>query len=273
MSTQLFHEYLKSVTDFLEKNYIDKVVSIVLFGSLVNEKKQFKFGSTDVDLLIILKDSCPTRDCQRIKQRLAGFETKYFSYLCESELSFFSLGLQRATGMFVNFFLCRFSDFKNRNIKVFNVNPLMGRLLAPQDSLWLSLLRHHRIIWGKNVFQEWKTLPTLKTSDLIRSFLMNWILATGALFLYPFFPPQFAKFSMEAMKWSLFTWRNFYHQATGSLLRIITKFVKKASTTELRALRCFINYREDHTYNSRFPYLAWLFVFQLHRSLFRHYYG
>lgn len=268
MIPQLFHEYLEAVTNFLEKNYTDILVSLVLFGSLVNGKKGVDFGSTDVDLLIILQDSCSPRDYKQIKKKLARLETKFFSPFRDSELSFFSLGLQRATGMFINFFLCRFSDFKNRKIEVFNVNPLMGRLLAPQDSVWLSLLRHHRVIWGKNVFQEWKNLPTLKNSDLIRSFLMNWILATGALFLYPFLPPQFAKFSMEAMKWSLFTWRNFRHQSTGLLLQTIKKYTEKASTIELRAIQCFVDYRENRVYGKFFPILAWVFVFQLHRSLF-----
>ena len=266
MDKHLSLEYLNSVTNFLERNYVDKFVSIILFGSLVNKEKRLK-KTTDVDILVIMRDSCSSTDFKKIKRSLSKLESRFFSQNRGHE-SLFLKGLQNATGMFCNFFVCRFSDFKKRNfIRVFGVNSIMGALLAPQNSVWLSILRQHRIIWGENVFKEWKTLPTITKSDLIRSFLMNWLLATGALLLYPFYS-QIAKFSMEAMKWSLFTWMNFHHQPMSTLTQTFTRFGGYASTMELRALQSFMEYRKNGKTGNNFALLAWIFVFQLHRFLF-----
>ncbi|MHA2244493.1 MAG: hypothetical protein ACXADY_05950 [Candidatus Hodarchaeales archaeon] len=271
MDKHLYLEYLNSVTNFLERNYVDKLVSIILFGSLVNKEKTL-IKATDVDLLVIMRDTCSSTDFKMLKRSLFKLESRLFSHLRGHE-SLFLKGLQNATGMFCNFFVCRLSDFKKRNFNlVFGVNSIMGTLLAPQNSVWLSLLRQHQIIWGENVFKEWKTPPSITKRDLIRSFLMNWLLATGALVLYPFYT-QIAKFSMEAMKWSLFTWRNFHHQPISTLTQTITRFGEYASTMELRALRSFMEYRKNGKTGDYFTILAWIFIFQLHRSLFRHSYG
>ena len=264
MDRSLFIKYLNSVTNFLKREYEDKLVSIILFGSLVNKDERIT-NSTDADLLVILHDSCIADDFQRIKRNLIQLERN--SFLPNGDESKFIKGLQNATGMFCNFFMCRLSDFKKRDFSsVFNVNSLLSAFLAPQGSVWLSLYRQHRILWGKDVFKEWITIPFITKYDFFRSFLMNWLLATGALFLYPF-NSQFAKFSMEAMKWSLFTWKNFYSQPITSLIQVVSKFNNSASVMEKRALRSFMEYREYKKSGNFFPILAWLFVLLLHRSL------
>lgn len=268
MERRLFFEYLNSMTTFLERNYGDKLVSIILFGSLVNRDERITI-STDADLLVIIRDSCSSRDFQKIKRNLIQLESSLLRSLSTHE-SIFIRSLQNATGMFCNFFICRFSDFKERNFnKVFSVNSLMGAFLAPQNSVWLSLLRQHHIIWGENIFKEWKTIPIITKYDLLRSFLMNWLLATGSLFLYPFYP-HIAKFSMEAMKWSLFTWKNTYKHPLSSLTQVVTRFVNFASIIELQALHNFMEYRERKKTGKFFALLAWVFVIRLHFSLFHY---
>ncbi len=268
MIKHLSLKYLDTITNFLEKKYFNKLISIILFGSLVNIEEE---SSTDVDLLIITSDSCSSKDFQRIRRDLVIIETKFFSESREKELSFFSHGLQRATGMFMNFFLCRLSDFQKRDFKVFNVNPFMAILLAPQNSVWLSLLNQHRIIWGENVFKQWRPLPSITKGDLVRSFIMNWLLATGALVFYPVYPP-IAKFSMEAMKWSLFTWKNIYHPKK-TLTQTITKYIEHGLRVERQALQGFMQFRRKKEVSKYFVLLSWIFVFLLHRSLFHRSYG
>ena len=271
MNGQIFFKYLNMVTNYLERNYGDKLISIILFGSLIDEDERIIISS-DVDLIIITNDSSSLNDFQTMKQSLFKLENNFLSHLRIRESAFIR-GLQRATGMFCNFFICRVSDFKDRNFtKVFNINSIMGGFLAPQNSVWLSLLRQHRIIWGEDVFKEWKTLPRITRCDLIQSFLMNSLLAIGALFLFPFHS-QIAKFSMEAMKWSLFTWRNFSNLSLLTLAQICTEFAEAASIMELRALHSFMEYRKNKTSGNYFALLALIFVFLIHRSLLRHSYG
>ena len=265
MNRSLFFEYLDSVTNFLKRDYEDKLVSIILFGSLVNMDERIAI-STDADLLVILHDSCTSNDFQRIKSRLIQLEFNLLPNV--NKESKFIRGLQIATGMFCNFFICRFSDFKKRNFsKVFSVNSFISAFLAPQNSVWLSLYRQHRVLCGKNVFQDWKTLPIISNYDIIRSFLMNWLLATGALFIFPF-NPQMAKFSMEAMKWSLFTWKNTFFLTSISLTQVVSIYLNQASGMEQRALHDFVEYRKYKRIGKFFPVLAWIFVFLLHQSIF-----
>ena len=264
MDRSLFFKYLNSVTNFLRRDYEDKLVSIILFGSLVNTNNRIT-ASTDADLLVILHDSCTSDDFLTIRRKLIQLERNSLQSIGDE--SNFIRGLQNATGMFCNFFICRLSDFKKRNFsKVFNVNSLMGAFLAPKNSVWLSLYRQHHILWGKNTFKEWQTIPTITKTDFFQSFLTNWLLATGSLVLYPI-NSQFAKFSMEAMKWSLFTWRNFFSQPLSSLIQILSRFINYASVMEQRALRLFMDYREYKKSGKYFPILAWIFVVLLHRSL------
>jgi predicted nucleotidyltransferase len=265
MNRSLYFEYLDSVTNFLKRDHEDKLVSIILFGSLVNLDERITI-STDADLLVILRNSCTSNDFQRIKRRLIQLEFNLLPNV--SKESKFIRGLQIATGMFCNFFVCRFSDFQKRNFyKVFNVNSFIGAFLAPQNSVWLSLYRQHRVLWGKNVFQDWQTLPIISNFDIIRSFLMNCLLATGALFIFPF-NPQMAKFSMEAMKWSLFTWKNTYFLTSLSLTQILGIYINQASRMEQCALHEFIEYRKSKRIGKFFPFLAWIFVVLLHQSIF-----
>ena len=265
MDRSRFFEYLNSVTNFLKRDYENRLVSIILFGSLVNMDERITI-STDADLLVILHDLCTTNDFQRIKQHLIQLENNLLPNISREPK--FIKGLQNATGMFCNFFVCRFSDFKKRNFsRVFNVNSLMGGFLAPQNSVWLSLYRQHRVLWGEDVFQEWQTIPIISNYDLLRSFFMNWLLATGALFIFPIYS-QIAKFSMEAMKWSLFTWKNTLFLSSLSLTQVVIRFKAQASSIEQRALYDFMEYRKNKRIGRFFPLFAWLFVILLHHSIF-----
>jgi hypothetical protein len=73
---------------------------------------------------------------------------------------------------------------------------------------------------------------------------------------------------MEAMKWSLFTWRNYYQFSLFTPNQIIEEFGKQASILELQALSGFIEYRKKRSFKNHFPLLALIFVILIHWSLF-----
>ncbi|MFX0086628.1 MAG: hypothetical protein ACFFAU_13235 [Candidatus Hodarchaeota archaeon] len=269
MSKDLFHRYINSVKTELDRSK-SEIISVILFGSLVNEPSK-QSSSTDVDLLVIVSDSCSKFDFKQIKQSLLKLENRFFYRFRKKESAFFSTGLQRATGMFINIFTCRFSDFKKRKFnRVFNVNPIVGTLLAPQNSVWISLFKKHKIIYGRNVFQNWKTVPKISSSDLIKSFIMNSLLALGALVFFPIHK-QVIKFSMEAMKWSLFTWSNFNNLPVMPLEQIIVLFIRDSSLIENRAIHDFMLYREKKSVKNYLPVLSLLFVLKMHVSIFRNF--
>jgi predicted nucleotidyltransferase len=267
MSNDLFLRYINSVKTLVER-FKSEIVSIILFGSLVNEQSK-QSSSTDVDILVIVSDSCSKIEFNKIKHFLFQLENLFFSRYRKNESTFFSIGLQSATGMFMNIFICRFSDFKKRKFhRVFNVNPIVATLLAPQNSVWISLLKRHQIIYGRSVFKDWVTSPRISSSDLIKSFIMNSLLSLGALVFFPIHK-QVIKFSMEAMKWSLFTWSNFNNLPVMPLNQVIVLFIRDSSLIERRAIHDFVLYREKRNVRKYLPILSLLFVFKLHLSILR----
>ncbi len=269
MSNNFFLRYIKSVKTELERSK-SEITSLILFGSLVNEQNK-QLASTDVDILVIVSDSCSKFDFKKIKRSLIQLENKFFSRFRKNGSAFFNVGLERATGMFMNIFICRYTDFKKRNFaKVFNVNPIIGTLLAPKNSVWISLLKRHKIIYGRSVFQDWLTLPRISSRDLIKSFVMNSLLALGALVLFPIYK-QVIKFSMEAMKWSLFTWSNFNNLPSIPLKRIIVIFIRDSSLIERRAIHDFMLYRDNRKTRKYLPILSLLFVLKIHMSIYRNF--
>ncbi len=260
-------KYLQTVKAFLTRNHSSEVVSIVLFGSLA-EKKRNVDHSTDVDLLIILKDSCLKPKLKQIQQELLTLESHFFPV----ENSFFDLfkkGLQKATGMFINLFICSQSDFKDEKFtNVFGVNPLMAFLFAPKTSVWKSLKQRHKIIWGENLFCENTEESTVSPSDILRSMTMNLLLSLGAICL-SLFTTSMTKYSMEAVKWSLFTWKNTTNYQHTSLLSISNRYAHSATYHEKRVLSAFLTFRNTREPSSYLLLFAPLFIFRLHYRLMR----
>jgi predicted nucleotidyltransferase len=269
MNEELFQRYINSIKTEVDKSP-DKILSVILFGSTVKKRNKHSH-STDVDLLVIISDSCSTEEFKKIKYRLLRIEGNFFSHFREKEISFFSKGLQNATGMFTNIFISRFADFKERKFhRVFDINPIIGSILAPKNSVWISLLKQHRILIGQNPFLAWKTTPMVSLSDIYKSFVMNWLLALGSLAFFPIYA-KIAKFSMEAMKWSLFTWTNYYRFPMMSHKQIVARFLTNSSILERRALQQFFLFREGEKTSKFFPILSLLFVYKLHLSLVKLY--
>ncbi|MHA2288823.1 MAG: hypothetical protein ACXABG_08550, partial [Promethearchaeota archaeon] len=208
-------DYLLAVKAFLAKNYRSEVVSLILFGSMVENQKP-PSTVTDVDLLVVIKDSCSDHLFNKIYRELIAIQELYLPQK-DSFIAHFSKGLQRATGMFINLFFCRYSDLKSGNFaKVFGVNLLMAFLFAPKTSVWISLKQRHIVLWGEDIID--KSLNTVKFlfSDVLRSFALNILLSLGAVCL-GFFSKSMSQYAMEAVKWSLFTWKNFLQYPDVSL--------------------------------------------------------
>ncbi len=260
-------DYLRAVKTYLTRYYRSELVSIILFGSLVDSQDNHG-QSTDVDLLIIVKDTCPIPLFNKIYRDLLGIEA-YYVPLKNSFSNRFRKGLQYATGMFINLFFCSYSDFKDFNFtSVFGVNPVMAFLFAPKSSVWISLIQRHRIIWGQDVFKKSEVDFSLQVSDIIRSFGMNSLLSLGAISL-SFLMRSMTQYAMEAVKWSLFTWKNCLNLPNTSLLTICREYARKASYYDKLLLSAFVSYRQTKNPNNYLLLLAPLFIFNLHRKLIR----
>jgi len=257
--------YLPSVKALLTQKYRTEFVSLILFGSMLDYHKNSN-TSTDIDLIIVLKDSCSKNTRLRLQRELLGIQRQYGMYGSKFR-DIFITGLQRATGMFINSFVCGYSDFQRRIFyKTFGVNRILAFFLAPQSSVWISLKQRHRVIMGVDIFQEWEEEIILNNSDIIRSFVMNSLLSLGALGL-GVLRVEMTRFAMESIKWSLFTWRNRKQITSTQLQDLCGIYSHTSSMSERRTLSAFLSYRKSMRPNNYLLFLAPLFVFKLHNNL------
>ena len=195
--------FLQTIKYFLLDNYKTDITSIILFGSLTNKINQ-KENATDIDLLVVINDSCTFSNFKRIKRQIHSIQEVFWP----TKKVFFDLfikSLQTATGMFVNTFICYHSDLIERRFsKVFGVNPIVAQILAPKSSVWISLKNQYRVIWGEDVISKWSSCVHVSQSDVLRSFLLNICLSLCSLILGTIKPEMYL-YSMESIKWSLFT--------------------------------------------------------------------
>ena len=258
-------EYLHAVKTYLVRNYNSEIISIILFGSMVDTQDN-PTDSTDVDLLVVVKDTCPVPVYEKIFRELLAVEAHYMPTK-NSFIDLFRKGLQNATGMFINLFFCRHSDFTSKNFtNVFGVNPVMAFLLAPKTSVWISLKQRHTIIWGEDVFVESKKNIKIQLSDILRSLVMNELLSLGAISL-SFINRSMTHFAMESVKWSLFTWKNYSSLPKASLSSICNRYAQNTSPSEKRLLSAFLMFRKTRKSNNYLLLFAPLFIFRLHRKL------
>jgi predicted nucleotidyltransferase len=258
-------KYLPSVKALLTQKYHNDLVSLILFGSMLEHNKK-SILRTDIDLIIVLKDTCSKKTRMQLQRELLGLQRQYEIYGSEFK-DIFIAGLQSATGMFINSFICYYSDIKNKIFyKTFGVNRIFAFLLAPQSSVWISLKQRHRVLIGRDVIQEWNDLVLLNTPDIVRSYIMNSLLSLGALCL-SVLRINMSRFSMEAIKWSLFTWRNRKQKPITQLQILCRNYSSTASKFEKLTLSAFLEYRKSMKPNKYLIIFAPLFIFKLHNRL------
>ena len=257
--------YLPAVKALVAQKYHAELVSLILFGSVLDSHEKDN-SSTDIDLIIVLKDSCSKNTRGRLQRELMWLQLHYGMYGSNFK-DIFIAGLQQATGMFINSFICYHSDIQGRNFyKTFGVNRILAFLLAPQNSVWISLKQRHRVIMGTDIFQEWEKEIILNTSDILRSYVMNSLISLGALVLNVL-GAEMSHFAMESIKWSLFTWRNRKKIASKQLQDLCKIYSSAASKIERRTLSTFLEYRKTMKPNNYLLFLAPLFIFKLHNNL------
>ncbi|MHA1819534.1 MAG: nucleotidyltransferase domain-containing protein [Promethearchaeota archaeon] len=200
--------YIFDIKRIIEKFIgFENVSAILLFGSYA--RGEFTKNS-DVDILIILKD-------EFMKKKKASFFTKLERIFLATEqknklkhstahlINRLLVAVEKSTGMFVSHFLCSESDWYHQRFhKIFGVNKVLSKLLAPGDIVLKNM--HNSYIPLYNDMPPAKFRDKIHNSQMIKSLLMNFLLSTSAVLIFPIWKNSI-KYSMESFKWSL---RNSY---------------------------------------------------------------
>ncbi len=217
---QKAHNYLHDVIHLLENLLHERLLSIIIFGSLV---KGYFTEVSDADILIIVSDDCSNKEIKHLHQIIMSYEVKY-KYLIPPKgfISQILYCIDKSTGMFISHFVTRKKDFLQGDFaKTFQVNKLLAKVLAPNEIVYGSVLCRARVLYGQDLIKEAKA-PNVTITQLLKSILMNMVTSLFTLFIYPL-TRRATLYEMESAKWSyLAAYYYVYHDSPP--LPVLIKF-------------------------------------------------
>lgn len=217
--------YIQDIIKLLDYHLrLANVRSIILFGSQVRNSS---VAVSDCDLLIIVENNSPKSVIYQLKKALLSLEIKY-NFVDYSTTFFNSIlfAIQRTTGMFVSHFITEEENFlQARFSKIFNVNPMLSKLLAPEKLVLLTMLENSTLIYGGDLRDGVSKMleGSSLTLTIIKSLFLNIIISLFSILLIPFNQLSPIKYTLEAIKWSLKSVNYYIFHTSNSLNEIITK--------------------------------------------------
>jgi predicted nucleotidyltransferase len=256
--------YLQDVTKLLENYLHDRLISIIIFGSLI---KGYATEESDADILIVLSDDCSKREIQHLHQIINAYEVKY-KYLVPPKgvISHILYSVDKSTGMFISHFISRKKDFLKGNFaKTFQVNKLLAMVLAPNQIVYGSVLCRAKIVYGANILEEAK-IPNVPVTQLLKSILMNAVTSFFALFVYPL-TKRATLYQMETAKWSLLA-AYYYLKHDSPALPVLLKFFLDRNITS-NYIKEWVQLRNSYHQNPKFGLLTPLNIFRIHLGVLK----
>ena len=248
--------YVKNILNEINRRFPKKLVSLILFGSSVNGVPT---KISDVDLLIVMDNSVTKRDLQKIHLLVEKLATKYqFWSRPQSLFERILRGVKLSTGMFVPFFVTREKDLvEGKFTRIFNVNRVLAFFLSPKSTVLKSIKNNYRVLWGKDIIRQMK-IGNESRIDLPKGLFLNLLQSIAAFFLSPFVE-EATKYSLEALKWALYTLRpHIYKKDRANLDDIVNSLIKAGYYPEefLTFKRLRSNYKNDYRFILMAPQLV-----------------
>lgn len=254
-------EFIKQVILILSRNLTPDDFGLFVFGSLSHKRDNVNIenGTSDVDLLVIMADNSSMK---KTWQELNALEQVFFDpgYQKADIVSRILHVVERQTGMHENIFLTEERDFRKARFSIiFKTSKIVSKLLAPSNIVMGSALCHITFIFGNKNFEE--GIKQLQASikrekylifDLLKSLLMNTMLALGGIFLLPL-TSKATRYAIEATKWSMYaaTYSIICERPSKEIQRRFFKRVGISSAFLDRWLHLSRNYVPDTTFTIR----------------------
>ena len=242
---------------------IDKILSIILFGSQ-NSVSQEDTLISDCDLLIIFNNTVSNSNIRNVEKYFMSLEIKHqfreFNYTLAKKV----LGvIQQTTGMFISHFMTQKKYWQKAEFhKIFRVNEVFTVLFAPSRIVLSSVIDNSTLLYGEDSREEVKNKIKIPFYDMIKSILMNLIIAVFSIVITPFSSLNSIKYELEAVKWALRASNYYSYEDSKSLEKIIKRFMlferprfkKRAEKFYSRFLELRKNPERDLSFILRVPF-------------------
>ena len=217
--------YIKDIITLVNKEIgVNKVLSILLFGSQRANNNEDISTLSDCDLLIIFKDRVSNHHIREIEKYFISLEIKHNFREFSNHLSKRILGvISQTTGIFVSHFLTKKKYWSNIVFhKIFRVNKVFSSVFAPRKIVLGNIITNSSILYGDDLREEIRPRIQITMQEMFRSTVMNLMISLFSIaisFLKNLNP---IKYQLEAIKWSLKA-SNFYCFRDSENLTTLTK--------------------------------------------------
>lgn len=256
--------YLQNVTLFLEKYLKDRLISIIIFGSLV---KGYSTEVSDADILIIVSDDCTNKEINYLHRLIMAYEIKH-QYLIPPKgiISRILYSVDKSTGMFISHFITRKKDFLEGDFaKTFQVNKLLAKVLAPNEIVYGSVVCRAKVLYGQDIIKKAK-FPNVPMTQLLKSILMNIVTSLFTLFIYPL-TKRATLYEMETAKWSLLAAYYYVKHDSPSLPVLLKFFLDRNISTKY--IKTWIALRNKYQQDSKFALLTPWNILKIHTAVIK----
>ncbi|MFX1366550.1 MAG: hypothetical protein ACFFCE_10055 [Promethearchaeota archaeon] len=217
--------YIKDIITLVNKEIgVNKILSILLFGSQRVKSKEKVCKVSDCDLLIIFKNRVSNHHIKEIEKYFISLEIKHDFRDYSDHLSRRILGvINQTTGIFVSHFLTKRRYWEEIIFhKIFRVNKVFSSVFAPRKIVLGNIITNSSVLYGDDLREIIKPKIQITMQEIFRSTVMNLMISLFSIaisFLKKLNP---TKYQLEAIKWSLKA-SNFYCFRDSENLHNITK--------------------------------------------------
>ncbi len=244
---QRSRNYINDVITLIKNEMgVDKIASIILFGSQTSKKHENTVVS-DCDLLIIFDNSVSNRNIRNVEKYFMSLEIKHKFREYNNTFAKKVLGVvQQTTGMFISHFMTQKKYWQKAEFhKIFRVNKVFTYLFAPSKIVLSSVIDNSIILYGEDSREEVKNKIKIPFRDMLKSIIMNLMISIFSIVISPFSSLNSIKYELEAVKWALRASDYYSYENSESLKVIINRFkALERSLFKKRAERFYTKFLE-----------------------------
>ena len=228
MVNEKTRNYIKDVVILVNREIgINKILSILLFGSQQTQNKRENTSVSDCDLLFIFKDRVSSHHIREIEKYFIALEIKHdFEEPNKNVIRNIISSIQHATGMFISHFLTKEKYWNNAIFhKIFQVNKVFSALFAPRHIVLSNVILNSTVLYGTDLRKIIRKNIKVSVFEMFKSMVMNIFISFFSLLLSPIKKLNSIKFQLEAIKWSLRSSNYYCFRDTENLEDIIRRFI------------------------------------------------
>ncbi len=220
--------YIKDIITLVNKEIgVNKIISILLFGSQREKSNEKVSTLSDCDLLIIFKDRVSNHHIREIEKYFISLEIKH--NFRELSKHFFKriLGvINQTTGIFISHFLTKKKYWENIIFhKIFRVNRIVSSVFAPRKIVLGNIITNSTILYGDDLRESIRPKIQITMQEIIKSTFMNLVISLFSIAISILKNLNSMKYQLEAIKWSLKTSNYYCFRDSENLKNITQRFV------------------------------------------------